>query len=350
MNEGAASFPEGLPESDRARWSTLTASQRAKAGARIAAFRDWTSGVLSVEQAVAASGLSRSRFYRLAAEWRAAPSLDAVGAQTGAGAAGSRLDPDAVNALQAVVADVVRQNGDASVSQLVRLMVERAKVPEERLPGAVRLRSIVETELRRVAATGEAGHAVQFDCTAMNLPQANGRPFIMLACLDTGTGLILGAACAERPEAEGGYRAVALDARDRIAGTLARLPWALRLTRIELTAGSDDAQSLALLERLSSGTAANVQLARTDKRFGKYFRKVVGERIGRIAITPARTLQGSAMPDNGDMSPWTLSDAAAALAVEVEAHNQAVLAGLRAEPRGSVPEDLQLALELLAGA
>jgi hypothetical protein len=328
----------------------MTATQRKKAEARIKAFEEWHEGILGTDAAVKASGVSRSRFYRLAAEWRAARSLASLGALRGSGAAVAKLDSDAVNALQAVIPDIVRLNEGARVSQLVRLMVERANVPPGKLPGKVRLRQIVENELRRVAATGEAGHAVRFDCSAINLPRADGRPYILFTCLDTGTRLILGAAVAQEPEALFGYRAAAADALQCIGGPLAKLPWALRLTRIDLTAGVDIEQSVALVWHLmGGGVRANVQLARVEKRFGRYFRQCVGERIGRVSITPGRTSKGLAMPDNGDMSAWTLAEAAAAVATAVEAHNADALGEVSSKPRGRPPADLLLALELIAG-
>jgi citrate lyase gamma subunit len=343
-----SSFPLGLPESERARWNAMTQAQRKKAAARISAFEGWRTGTLGIDDAVKASDLSRSRFYRLAAEWRAAPSLSALGALTGSGAAVTRLDPDAVNALQAVVSKVVRLNAGASVSQLIRLMVEQANVPEDKLPGAVRLRQIVDNELRRVAATGDAGYAVQFDCSAINLPAPDRRPYILFACIDTGTRLIMGSAVAEEANADEGYRVAAADAQRRIAGPLAKLPWALRLTRIELTAGIDIEKSVEMVWQLrDAGVQANVQLSRVDKRFGKYFRQVVGERIGRVAITPRRTTSGIAAPDNGDFSPWTLADAAAAVTTAVDEHNSGILRELDANARGGPPEDLILAFETL---
>ena len=123
-SNGNSTFPAQLPASDRARWHEMTASQRRKAADRIEAFEAWSAGKMNIDQAVKAAGLSSSRFYRLAAEWRSSPSLSGLGAFAGAGAAAkTRLDPDAINALQAVVADVVRLNAGASVSHLVNQMV-----------------------------------------------------------------------------------------------------------------------------------------------------------------------------------------------------------------------------------
>ena len=292
--------------------------------------------------------LSRSRFYRLAADWRAAPSLAALGTFAGAGASRPRLDPDAVNALQAIVADVVRLNADASVSQQVRLMVERAGVPEKRLPGAIRLRNIVEDERRRLAAAADAGHSLQFDCSAINLPRADGRPHVMFACLDPGTRLAFGWSVLAAADVVEGYRLAAADARARLTTTLGDLPWAVRLTGIQLTAGMDEAASVGLVDRLTDAGIRNVQLARVPKRFGRYFRAVIGDRVGRIAITPARTGAGPAMPDNGDMMAWSDADAAAAVTSALESHNSSVLAGLGKGWNRRPPDDVLLAFDLLA--
>jgi hypothetical protein len=343
-------YPPDLPRSDRAAWDLMAPSQRERAAKRVAAFKAWSDGELGVSDAVKLSGLSRSRFYRLAADWREAPGLKALSAAVGSGSAGSRLDPRAVNALQAVVAKVVRYNKGATVSQLVRLMVETANIPEgAELPGDTRLRRIVEDELRRVAGLGEAGGEVRFDCTAVNLPQADGRPHIMFTCLDKGTRAILGYSVHSTTDVAVGYGKAAADALERIQAGLAVLPWALRTKQMIFTAGTDTAKSIALVERLlAAGVQGSVQLTQLPKRFGRYYRELVGTRLGRIEITPARTAEGPAMPDAGDMTPWSAADAAAAIGVIVEQHNAGITSSLSEGRGGRVPEDLQLALRVLA--
>lgn len=343
-------FPSELPESDRGRWAELTAAQRASAARRLRAFRAWQSGEQSLDDAVKESGLSRSRFYRLAAAWKANPSLAALGAFRGSGAARERLDPEVIGALQAVVKDVVMLNEGASVSQLVRIMVERSGVEEKKLPGALRLREIVENEKRRVAATGEAGHTVMFDCSAINLPQADGRPHVMFVLVDKGTRLILGAAVGPVADATDGYARVAADVRARLSNELAQVPWSLRVSQIYLTAGLDVAAAESIVFDLRKAGVSTVQLKRVPRRYGGYFRQVVGDRIGRIAITPARTEKGAATPDNGDMNPWSQVEATAAVAQAVDRHNASVLADLPPGSSSRMPDDLDKALTLLASA
>lgn len=340
-------FPAALPDSDRGRWAEMTASQRAKAAQRLAAFQDWQSGTRDLDEAVAASGLSRSRFYRLAADWRAAPALAALGVFTGSGAARERLDPGAVNALQAVVNDVVILNEGASVSQLVRLMVEQAGVEPAKLPGAIRLRQIVEDERRRIAATGEAGNTIMFDCTAINLPRSDHRPHMLFALVDKGTRLIFGAAIGSAADARAGYARVAADAQERLSRHLADLPWSLRVSQIYFTAGEDLEEAEDLLWDLRDAGVHTAQLKRMPRRYGGYFRQVVGERIGRIAITPSRTEHGPAAPDNGDMTPWSEAEAAAAVAQAVEQHNARMMEHLPESSGRRMPDDLAKTLRVL---
>lgn len=327
----------------------MTPTQRDKALLRLEVIDAYSSGAISLSAALERTGLSRGRFYSLAAGWREALSLSSLGVLAGSGSTRARLDPDVVNRLQAQVGNVVRLNAGANVSQLVRHLVAASGVADSRLPGIITLRRIVETELRRVAATHEAGHAVQFDCSAINLPQEGGRPHILFVCLDVGTRLILGAAVHRSPDAEAGYRSAARDAQMRIAGSLASAYWSFRLVRAEMTAGKDLDQSVALLERLAAGgVRANLQLAQVPRRYGRYFRKILGARVGRIEITPLRTEDGLAIPDNGDMTPWSDGEATAAVARAADEHNAVVLSTARLEPRGHPPEDLTTLLSLLA--
>lgn len=342
-------FPASLPESDRANWSALTANQRSRARERLRAIEGWRAGDLSLEEAMAATDLSRTRFYAIAADFKAAPTLSSLGALAGSGASRERLNPDTVNALQSVVSDVVAMNRGASVSQLVRLMVKKAEVDPDSLPGATRLRGIVEAELRRVDASGLAGHALKLDMTAINIPGKDGRPHILFILIDEGSRLILGAATQGSTDLLVGYGAAARDATKRIKGSLAKIRWADRLMRIEATVGEDREVGAALRGLLiQGGVHANVNLA--PERYGRYFRKAVGDRIGRIAITPLRTEAGLAVPDNHDMTPWTDAEATAAVALAVEQHNASVIDDVDTKSgRRVIPDDLAKALRVLSG-
>lgn len=348
---GASSdFPSSLPESDRLQWAGMTASQRARAADRLAAIEAWQSGRIPLDAALEASGLSRTRFYTVAAEFRSAGTLASLGAFAGAGASRQKLNPEVVNALQAVVADVVAMNRGASTSQLVRLMVEASGVDEKLLPGTTRLRAIVEAEQRRADATGQAGNALKLDVTAVNLPREDGRPHLMFAIVDDGTRLVLGVAVGASLDEADGYGRAAGDAVARISGALAGVRWVDRLLRMEITIGGDQGRAAALRSRLiEGGVRANVQLA--PIRYGRYWRKLVGARVGRVEITPGRTEEGQAVPDNGDMTPWTDEAALAAVTLAVEQHNAAILAELdTTHGRPVMPDDMERALHVLAAS
>lgn len=342
-----AAFPSPLPESDRPRWDGMTVTQRSRARRRLDAIVAWRAGELPLAQAIEAADLSRTRFYAVAAAFKDAGDLESLGAFAGTGAARQRLDPNAVNALQAVVAEVVATNRGASVNQLVRLMVDAAGV-KENLPGSTRLRSIVEAEIRRADATGQAGFALKMDFTAINLPREDGRPHIMFTLIDEGTRLVLGASVGAATDEDAGYREAARDAIDRVGGELSSLLWADRMMRVDATVGTDGARAAALRARLMSDrTHPPVNLA--PGRYGKYFRKLVGERVGRVAITPLRTETGMAVPDNGDMTPWSDEAARAAVALAVGQHNADILAGLDAGTgRPVMPDELANALAILS--
>lgn len=346
--ENGVDFPESLPDSDRDLWNAMTPSQRSRAGDRLRAILAWQAGEIPLDAALEASGLSRTRFYTVAAEYRSAGTLASLGAFAGAGGSRQRLDPEAVNALQAVVADVVATNNGASISELVRLMVEAADVDSDKLPGSTRLRSIVETEQRRAKATGQAGNALKLGMTAINLPRGDGRPHIMYTLIDEGTRLILGAWSGDTIDEFVGYREAARDAIARIGSSLTGLKWADRLMRIDVEVTGDRELGTTFRSRLlDDGVGAGINIAPT--RYGRYFRQIVGVRIGRIEITPGRTERGQASPDNNDMTPWSLEAARAAVAQAVEHHNAHMLAEIGEQTgRLVMPDGLARALTILS--
>lgn len=358
MSDIFSSYPPELPASDREKWASMTAKQRKKANQRIVAFNAWHSGEMEVDAAVEASDLkSKSRFYNLAAGWRRSPSLEALGALVGSGAAKTRMDKNAVNALQAVVPKVVRENPNAKVSELVRLMLAAAgdQLKGTKLPGPVRLRQFVETELRRYKATGQAGTDIRFDCCAVDIPREGGRPFIMFASIDAGTRLILGSAVTDEPATLPGYRLAAEDALPRINGEFAKLDWSDRLERIAIVAGADITASEELAQTLQDiadegqSQKISMSVAKVEKRFGRYIRESVGDTLGRVLFTPRRTLEGDALPTNKDMTPWSLADATAAVRVAAAAYNQKILMELDQPGNSSPPSPALALIKALAG-
>ena len=341
-------FPAALPAEDAERWTAMTPNQRARARARLDAILAWRSGDLPLADALKQADLSRTRFYTVAGDFKTSGNLASLGAFAGIGGMKKRLDPEVVNALQAVVADVVATNSGTSVNQLVQLMVEAAGVGGKSVPSGTKLRQIVETEIRRSEATGQAGHAVKFDMSAINLPREDGRPYILFVMLDEGTRLVFGAWSGESTDEAAGYKHAARDAKARLADGLSAIRWADRLMRIDMAVGPDRRKGGELRSRLiEKDIGANVTLS--PERYGRYIRKLVGPRFGRIAITPGRTESGLASPDNEDMTPWSDRDAQAAVALAVNRHNAEILAALDdSSGRPAMPDGLARALDILA--
>lgn len=262
-----------------------------------------------------------------------------------------------VNALQAVVPKIVRDDPNAKVSELVRRMLAAAgdKLTGKKLPGPVRLRQFVETELRRYRATGQAGTDIRFDCSAIDIPREGGRPFIMFASIDAGTRLILGSAVSDEPTTFPGYQLAAEDALPRISSEFAKLDWSDRLERVEIVAGADIATSEQLAQTLrevadqGQRQKISMSVAKVEKRFGRYIRDSVGDSLGRVLFTPRRTLEGDALPNNKDMRPWSLADATAAVRVAVAAYNQMILTELAQPGKSSPPSPALALIKALAG-
>ena len=123
---------------------------RKRTARRLRAIMDWddASQGLTAVAAAELAGVGISRFYKMAAEWRDTGSLEALGTVKGAsGRRATKLDAATINALQSVVPKVVAQSDGVPVTGLVKLMVAAAGV-RENLPGKMKLREIVETELR----------------------------------------------------------------------------------------------------------------------------------------------------------------------------------------------------------
>jgi hypothetical protein len=345
-------FPKGVPTRERELWERLTVKQREKASRRLGAIVGWNGGFgqLTADAATKAAGLSLSRFYRLAAEWRHAPSLSVLGTFAVPLSRRSKFEPDVINALQAKVAAVVSQNDGVSVSGLVDLLIDVAAVPRDRLPGSTKLREIVQAELRRLAATHDAGTAIVIDVVAVSLSRSDGRPHVMFVCIDVGTRAILGVALGDVAQSVAGYGAAAADALRTISEDALRLPWGRRLANAVLTAGLDVDECRVLVDRLGRGVSdANVLLSTRSNRFGRKVRSLVGPRFGRVSITPTRTAEGDAMVQ--DATPWSEVDALAELRAAAAAHNATLTPpGMDAGEATEAPQSLLQMLRELAGA
>ena len=348
--KGLVKFLDSLSQVDKERWTTLTPARRRSAEARFQLFCDWGEDKLSAEEAINRFGKSSSRFYRLAARWRDDPSLEALGVGIRAPRSRVKLDPRVVNDLQAKVPAIVRLYADASVRRQAALLLKAAGYFGQKPIGTTALRKIVEAERRRIEATGRIGYQIALDCSAINLPQPGGRPFILYLILDAGTGLVMGFSVGDEVDITAGYAAAAADALEWVDQLSAHLPWSTKLSQTILVSGREGDASEDLVEQLTrKKLGGNVLRASGPRRFGSQFRKIYGERLGRISITPARTLKGEAVPDNGNMTPWRIDEARHELKRTFSEYNAMAMGNLYGLEDPTSPASLLDLLQHLSG-
>lgn len=333
-------------------WADLTASQRARAVARLEALKQWQGGNGSVDITGAArlADVSASRFYRIASEWRNNPSLAALGvfARSGARMRKPKVSPEVVNRLSAAARKAILLWGDASVSALVDHTLRLARLPPEVLPKTTRLREIVQDERRRINANKAMGQVILFDCVATSLPLEGGRPHIAFLCMDEGTGAILGVAAGTINAVISGYAAAATDALRVMKKHEADWPWSNRFSGARLSVGKEigDVSKVAHLLN-ATFVQQHFIFERNPKRYGRSISETVGPRLGRVTFTPSRTSRGDALAANGDMTPWDNGDAYAALRRAADEYNTRILADMKGEERP--PSRLFDALGMIAG-
>jgi hypothetical protein len=215
-------FGDPVPEEEARIWAAIPPTQRDKALQRIAALDRFCGGEqgLTAKQAAADAGVELGRFYQIVRSWTAERSLANLGAYASATKKRQRLKPEVVNALQSVVARVVRDNKGASVTRLAQLLADASGLPPDQVPKKNTLRTFVEREQRRVRATRQAGHEVLFDFSAVSLTREDGGLHTAFLLIDRGTGLVLGHAVGEPGDSVGGHGRAARNASARILGGL----------------------------------------------------------------------------------------------------------------------------------
>lgn len=354
------SLPPALADSlDRKRltaeekdWLRLTAGQRSRALKRFDALTQWRDGKgdIDVEAAAHLAGVSPSRFYRIASEWRDSPSLASLGVFARGGPRKPKVSNDVVDALSKAARDAVLLHGDMSVSALVDRTLRLARLPPDaKLPGMTKLREIVQAEKRRIDAGMPMGQVILFDCVATSLPRPDGRPHIGFLCIDGGTGLVLGVSVGDVDHVVSGYASAASDALRMIGDGASEWPWSNVFSIMRLTAGPD-------LDRITKVTHelnvrhrhTNFILERGARRYGRLIGKAVGPRLGRVTFTPTRTLGGEALATNGDMTPWDDAAAYRALRSAADDHNGSLADADRAGAAEPPPGMIE-ALATIAG-
>jgi len=310
-------------------WKGMDPATRKRTARRLRAIMDWddASQGLTAVAAAELAGVGISRFYKMAAEWRDTGSLEALGTVKGAsGRRATKLDAATINALQSVVPKVVAQNDGVPVTGLVKLMVAAAGV-RENLPGKMKLREIVETELRRREATARGGESVALDCCAISWARSQDRPYCVFVVLDRGTRCILGHHVGAFEEDLGGYASAVLDALDGI-GDLP-VDWSSSMRALQIVTGVDEPAYAELVDRLETEHAISAKRASIHRRFGRYLREIAGLRIDTIAFTPSRTASGGPVLVNGAPDVRDEDEVRSLVARAVAAYNSRVLAGHR---------------------
>jgi hypothetical protein len=345
-------FGRDVPREEIAIWTDMPPARRAKALQRIAALDRYCGGEegLTAKQAAADAGVELGRFYQMARVWPNERSLRSLGAYAVATRSRERFKPEVVNALQAVVAEVVRDNADApaSVAKLAQLLGERSGLPAGDLPKKNTLRLYVEREIRRVRETRQAGQEILFDCSATSLRRKDGDRHTVFMVIDRGTRLILGHSVGSPAESASGYAAAARDAQRRIgSGSFPGRLWSPRLVNAQLVPGTDIDGVRKLMQQVYREPAGSTPQVVGQGTYGRYMREHVGLKLGPIQLVPARTgdALGTEDPDGLGLGD---TDALARLDVLIADHNATVLADLTVDGESLPPRELVRLLELMA--
>lgn len=345
----------GIEPEERLLWRSLSQDGRAVAMERTAAFNDWLDPAIAIsaEEAAARARLSLSRFYRMARDWEhvEARSLSILGLgvkrprkSTGSKTAARRIAFRA--ALRLVEADPLDQR---SVTDLMGELASKLARELPSVPGAASLRSTVVEARRRRDSADVVGVDVAFDLSACAMLDESGELYVLAALLDRGTGFILGAALPNGVSARACFPPVASEALARIGSETSRmLPWASRSESCEI-ASFDDEDVQWVRDVSAAVPGVNVQPAAQPKRFGSYIRRHVGGGVGGLRLLPTLTWSGTPAETSAPKRRYGSVQAAARLAIEVDAHNARVVERL-GHPQRSIPQGLLRVLRSVAGA
>ena len=340
------------PRSDELElWASMPTDRREKSLERIPVLRRWVEepGEMTAAEAAGLTGMALSRFYEVAAAWKAAPTLASLGTfAKRPGRRGERLDPEAVNAIQSVLPRIVGADPMSKVGSLVAKLQADAAVQGLKLPHSNTLRVMVEREKRRLAAEKKAGLRPGFDACAIELIRENGAPHVMFAVVDRSSRLILGFAIGDVGDSRDGHARAARDAVERMSAPDAPvLPWADLTERFDVIVGDD----VGRWRREHDAYVADRRkpefgLVERDGRYGRYLKLAAGRSLGGIALHPVRT--GTADRSLGGRV-YSDADAVTAIEIEVVRHNAAVMAANVAEGATRPPPGLGEVLRFVAG-
>lgn len=333
-------------------WAGMPTERRDKALERIPVLRRWVEepGEMSAAEAAAQTGMALSRFYEVAAAWKAAPSLESVGTfAKRPGRRGPRLDPQAVNTIQSVLPAIVGAEPTAKVATLVARLQAHDAVRGLALPHLNTLRAMVEREKRRLAAEKKAGLRPGFDACACGLLREDGTHHVLFAVVDRTSRLILGFSVGDVGDSRAAHARAARDAIDRIGRDGSPpIPWADETQRFDVIVGDDAGRWAREHDAyVAEGRRPPFGVVGIKGRYGRYLKLVTGLSIGSLELHPVRTGKAERSPGG---HVYSEADALTVIEVEVLRHNAAVLAENVAEGAPRPPEGLTAALDFIARA
>lgn len=275
-----AAWPGGVPEQEAMLAGRLSKELRDVVAERLRVVDGWTreneEDRPSAAEAAAALGLSKQRFYAVAAEWRTSNSIASMGARASEKRTRPpRLGADVLSVASTLIREALREDPRSSVASIERRLIA-AGVPSMSYATVRRLLF----DAKRNAPSGPFGAELVLDSVGLDAV-SDGQRMRLYVVLDRGTGCVLGAAEATNRTGIWGYVHAADDARtnmDRM--DLAGLSAATEEPRVLLhPQRDDDAGGRVLESRLASaGTSCTMISGST----GSVALEVLGERIGDV--------------------------------------------------------------------
>lgn len=275
-------WPTGVPESELVLAGRLSTSMRGVVARRLRAVARWIreseQGRSNVAEAAAAAGLSKPRFYAVAADWRASRSIASLGARASEKHTRSaRLAPDARKATALLIQDVLRDDPGTSIMALVRRL-DAAGVPPISYSAVRRL----WLEAKRSAPAGAFGAELLFDSVGLDAA-TDGERMRLYVVIDHGTGLVLGAAEATSRSRSWGFVHAADDACGSLGDMkLEGLSAASGEPVVVLNPQRNDAEGGSVLARRLSD--AGITCVVDDRGLGRAAVRTLGERLGSVWI------------------------------------------------------------------
>lgn len=353
----ATAFGRELTANEWEGWQEMSPKQRERAIARIAALRDWVEGDRNETATEVADrlGMKVKRFYNMVSAWRRTPTLSALGTFSRTGGRASRLDANAVNALQGEIPAVVGASKKGATVEELRLESE-ARVASKlgtaglsfSMPSKNIVRAMVRREQDRRGQERLLGGLLRMDCVGTSLVRKDGLPHVIAVIMERGIGVVLGFAIVDKPGEAGGYAAAAKDALERGIPSIIGGVWADGVERIDMVPINDTALRLALRHYYELPGHPEIGFTKSGA-FGRYARPMLGERVGRTLLRPVR-LAGRPVVGDEDAGRFSVEEALVRLRLDFSAHNEAGLREMTEPPGGAPPDILLLALDAISRA